>query len=120
APNIGHVFMRADNAGQGIEVAANGQYFLKLPQAFVHSEYQTLQSQLSSYTPSSEMQAQLSAVAQAVQAFDATAGDSAQALAAYDALALIMPLKEAVVVDSSTQSILAAGLRDDFDMNYEG
>ncbi len=62
-------------------------------------------------------------LAQAAAAIDAArnaASASARAVAAYSALSIVMPLKERLVLEASSKTNVATGLRTDFDLNYEG
>jgi len=120
AENIGTVYMRADNEGQGITVDVNGSYVIELPYDFVLSEYQQLLRQLEGYTPSAGIQDALEQVEQAMQQVEAASSPSDRALASYEALSLVMPLKEQIVIAVSNEVIAENGIRSDFDLNYEG
>lgn len=120
APNIGTVFMHADNKGLGYTVSSKQAQILELPFAFVATEYAQMNSLIASNTLSPALQTELTAAKQAFDQTNATTSASERALASYQALGLILPLKEKIVLDLSNQAIAKNKARTDFDMNYEG
>lgn len=120
APNIGTVFMHSDNNGLGYSVSSKRNQLIELPFAFVATEYAQLKSLSPSNALSANIQAELTTVKQAVDKVNATSSASERAVASYQALGLILPLKEKIVLELSNQAIAKNKNRSDFDMNYEG
>jgi len=118
---IGTVYMRADNAGTGFVTSISQPRILELPYEFALAEYQkarTLLPATGSLSP--EAQTLLAQATAAIDAAKSAASGAARALAAYNALSFVMPLKERLVLDASNTSISIGGRRGDFDLNYEG
>jgi hypothetical protein len=120
APKIGTVFMRADRAGTGYVVAANQSMVLELPYEFALSEFEQVNRMTAGRSLSREATNLLQQAAEAIAVARRALTPPTRASAAYDALALVMPLKERVVLDTSNKAIAATGKRPDFVLNYEG
>jgi hypothetical protein len=112
--------MRADRGGAGYVVAANQSLVLELPYEFALSEFEQVKRLIvgRSLSPKTTNLFQKAAAALAIARSALT--PPTRASAAYDALALIMPLKERVILDTSNEAIAAMGKRSDFVLNYEG
>ena len=120
APVIGAVFMRADNGGAGI-VARKGQpQTIEIPYHFALTEFEQAKRLLTAEPLTGALQALYAQATAAVDSAKAAATPEARAQASYAALALVMPLKERIVVENANRSIAARGRRADFDLNYEG
>lgn len=122
APSIGTVFMKAENAGAGYMIGANQSKTLELPYEFALSEYQVA-VKLNADHPSAispDTRARLDQAAALIQMAQNTADVQKRAIASYTALAAVMPLKEALVLDISNFSIRQSGPRGTFVLNYEG
>lgn len=120
APAIGTVFMRADRAGTGYVVAPNQSLVLELPYEFALSEFEQVNRLIAGRSLSTETTNLLQQAAAALAIAKSALTPPTRARAAYDALALIMPLKERVILDTSNEGIAARGHRRDFVLNYEG
>lgn len=125
APGIGTVFMRADNSGGGYLLANNQSQILQLPYEFAASEYNTANQMFASYAASGHTWSgdASNALAQASAALETAKNASAapsRAIASYQALARIIPLKERLVLEMSDAAIAKNGYRPDFVLNYEG
>lgn len=120
APNIGTVFMHADNDGLGYSVTSKRNQFIELPFAFVATEYAQVRTLSSSNALSANLQAELITAKQAVDKVNAATSASERAVVSYQALGLILTLKEKIVLELSNQMIAKNKNRTDFDMNYEG
>lgn len=125
AQAIGTVFMRADNAGKGYTISDNQTQILQLPYEFALSEYNTASQLISQYSASgysfsADANALLLEASAAVDNATAATAPAARAVASYAALAIIMPLKERLVLEISNASISRAAPRQDFVLNYEG
>ena len=122
ADGIGTVFMRADNAGKGYTVPADQSLVLQIPYEFALSEY-AVATQLAASAPtavSAASAANLQRAATLVQAATSAGNNSAKAVAAYQALSVVMPLKEQLAIEISNAAISRAAPRKDFILNYEG
>ena len=122
APSIGTVFMRADNGGAGYAAGANQTRILELPYEFALSEYQVA-VKLNANHPnaiSANSKARLQQASDLVQTAQDTLDVRKRAIASYTALAAVMPLKEAMVLDISNSSIAQSARRGNFVLNYEG
>lgn len=125
APAIGTVFMRADNAGQGYATASNQTQVLEIPYQFALSEFNTAKQIASQYSASgyqfsADSQALLSQASAAVSRATSASTPSARAIASYAALAIVMPLKERLVLEISDASVSAMTPGRPFVLNYEG
>jgi hypothetical protein len=120
APTIGNVFMRADGEGAGIVVQAGQSQQIEIPYHFALSEFAQVQRLLPAEPLPAELQSLLAQAGAAVESARAASTPQARAHASYAALALAMPLKERIVVETANRSIAARGRRTDFDLNYEG
>ena len=122
ADGIGTVFMRADNAGRGYVLTANQSKELQLPYEFALSEL-AVAKQLATGSPTAISAASASKLQQAtalVQTATSTTDSAARALASYQALAVIMLLKEQLTVEISSAVLAQSNRRTDFTLNYEG
>lgn len=122
ADDIGTVYMRADNGGKGYMWADNQIAELQLPYEFALSEY-AVASQLAAGASSAISSSSVNKLAQAlslVQAATSALDSGTRGVAAYGALAVIMPLKEQLTVELSNAAISKASRRIDFILNYEG
>jgi uncharacterized protein (TIGR03437 family) len=125
APAIGTVFMRADNAGQGYAIAPNQTQVLEIPYEFALSEFNTAQQIASQYSASgyqfsADAQALLSQASAAVSQATSANTPSARAIASYAALAIVMPLKERLVLEISDANVSTMAPGRPFVLNYEG
>jgi len=125
AQAIGTVFMRADNAGKGYTLSDNQTQVLQLPYEFALSEFNTARQLVSQYSASgysfsADANALLLQASAAADNATAATAPAARALASYAALAIIMPLKERLVLEISNTNISQAAPRRDFVLNYEG
>lgn len=120
APNIGTVFMHSDNNGLGYSVSSKRNQLIELPFAFVATEYAQMKALSPSNVLSANLQAELANAKQAVDKVNSASTANERALASYQALGLILPLKEKIVLELSNQAIAKNKNRSDFDMNYEG
>ncbi|MEO7255280.1 MAG: beta-galactosidase [Casimicrobium sp.] len=122
ADGIGTVYMRADNAGQGYTLADNQTKELQLPYEFALSEY-AVASNLASGNPtaiSAASTGRLQQAANLVSAATSAPDNAARAVVAYQALAVIMLLKEQLTLEISNAAIAQTNHRTDFTLNYEG
>jgi len=125
APVIGTVFMRADNAGQGYTISPNQTQVLEIPYEFALSEFNTAKQIASQYSASgyqfsADSQALLSQASAAVSQATSANTPAARAIASYAALAVIMPLKERLVLEISDAGISTMAPGRPFVLNYEG
>jgi uncharacterized protein (TIGR03437 family) len=125
APAIGTVFMRADNAGQGYTIDPNQTQVLQIPYEFALSEFNTAKQIASQYSASgyqfsADSQALLSQASAAMSQATSANTPSARAIASYAALAIVMPLKERLVLEISDANVSAMVPGRPFVLNYEG
>ena len=120
APNIGTVFMRADNQGLGYTLAPNETRVLQIPYEFALSEYTVAAQIASNAAVSAQSQAMLAQANALLQTATNAPDNITRAVASYQALGAIMPLKEQMIVEISNASIARSGYRHDFVLNYEG
>ena len=120
APNIGTVFMHTDNNGAGYSVTNKRSQNIELPFAFVATEYAQLLALSPTTALSSQLQNDLHVAKQLVDKVNASSSAKDRALASYEALGVILPLKEKVLLEISNKAIAKNKGRSDFDMNYEG
>ncbi len=122
ADGIGTVYMRADNAGRGYTVAEGASQVLQLPYEFVLSEYAVVSriaaSNPAAITPSSSRV--LDQVAALVRTATSAAAGGPRAAASYQALAVVMTLKEQLAIEVANAAISRTGYRNEFVWNYEG
>jgi hypothetical protein len=114
APNIGTIFMRADNSGSGYTVASNQNQILQLAYEFAGSEYNVAYQIFSSYvaaghTRSADASNALSQASAALQSAKDAGSGATRAIASYNALAIAMPLKERLVLEMSDAGIQKSG-----------
>ena len=125
AQGIGTVFMRADNAGAGYTLVDQQRLVLQLPYEFARSEY-ALADRLhaSALTAgvifSVGVENDLRQSAALVESARTAASNPARGAASYQALSIVMLLKEQIVLETSNHAIFQAGARGNFEMNYEG
>ena len=122
ADGIGTVFMRADNAGKGYTVPADQSLVLQIPYEFALSEY-AVASQLAASAPTAVPTTSannLQRAAALVQAATSAVNNSARAIASYQALSVVMLLKEQLAIEISNATISRTVPRKDFVLNYEG
>ncbi len=120
APTIGTVFMRTDAQGSGHLIRGDQPLKLELPYDFARDEFAQAQRLMSGASLTPQAQSLLAQATAAMNAANQAATPAARATASYTALSYVMPLKERLVLDSSTQALTARGKRSDFDLNYEG
>jgi len=119
APEIGTVYMRADNEGLGLTNSEASNTIIELPYDFALSEFKVADNLLTN-TLSLEAEVLLEKARASIDRANVAASGSLRAVESYQALSFIMPLKEQLVIDASNKSISLNGKRTDFDLNYEG
>jgi hypothetical protein len=125
APTIGTVFLRADNQGSGYVVPDNQSLVLQLPYEFALSEYHKTKQILTDYSalgyPFSAGTSNALALANTqIESAKSATSSEIRAVASYEALATVMPLKERLVREICDHLISQNRNRTDFILNYLG